>query len=240
MRLKTRVWGAGKTVAIIFALLVTYAVFAVGSARLALRAREVKVPDLTDRTASEATTVAADLGLLVKVDETRRPDPKIAAGRVFAQDPAPGSISRSRRSVKVWLSAGQRAASVPALVGESEREAQLRLAQDGLAVSGISEIRSLDHAPDAVVAQSPPAAAAGASVALLVNRRDREASYVMPDIIGVNGERAAEVLRSHGFRVAVVASNTYPGVPPGIVLRQSPQGGFQISAGEPISLEVSR
>jgi beta-lactam-binding protein with PASTA domain len=29
-------------------------------------------------------------------------------------------------------------------------------------------------------------------------------------------------------------------VPAGIVLRQSPQGGFQVSPGEAISLEVSR
>ena len=62
----------------------------------------------------------------------------------------------------------------------------------------------------------------------------------MPDLIGVNGDRAAEILRGRGFRVAVVGSNPYPGVAAGIVLRQSPQGGFQIAPGEPISLEVSR
>ena len=77
-------------------------------------------------------------------------------------------------------------------------------------------------------------------VALLVNRGDRGASYVMPDLIGVNGERAADILRNRGFRVAVVGSQPYPGVAPGIVIRQSPQAGFQIGPGEPISLEVSR
>ena len=57
--------------------------------RVALRAREVQVPDFTNRTANEATALAADLGLGMKVDDTRRPDPKIAAGRVLAQDPPP-------------------------------------------------------------------------------------------------------------------------------------------------------
>jgi len=75
---------------------------------------------------------------------------------------------------------------------------------------------------------------------LLVNRGEHGASYVMPDLIGVNGDRAGEILRGRGFRVAVVASNPYPGVAAGIVLRQSPQGGFRIAPGEPISLEVSR
>ena len=62
----------------------------------------------------------------------------------------------------------------------------------------------------------------------------------MPDLIGVNGDRAADLLRARGFRVAVVGDHPYPGVPAGIVLRQNPQAGFQISPGEPISLEVSR
>jgi len=37
-----------------------------------------------------------------------------------------------------------------------------------------------------------------------------------------------------------VGDHPYPGVPAGIVLRQSPQGGFQVAPGDPISLEVSR
>ena len=68
----------------------------------------------------------------MRVDDDRRPDPKVAAGRVLAQEPPAGSVARRQRSVKVWVSAGPRAATVPALVGETERTAQLRLAQDGL------------------------------------------------------------------------------------------------------------
>src|SRR2546427_11639852 len=113
MELKTRVWSAGKIVLLGSALLATYALFAIASMRVALRAREVPVPDLTNRTANEATAIATDLGLAVKVDDTRRPDPKIGAGRVIAQEPSPGSIARRQRTVKIWLSAGQRAATVP-------------------------------------------------------------------------------------------------------------------------------
>ena len=222
------------------ALLATYVVFAGAAMRVALRAREVQVPDLTNRTANDATAVAANLGLTLKVDDSRRPDIKIAAGRVLAQDPAAGSVARRQRSVKVWLSAGQRAATVPLLIGETERTAQLRLAQDGLTLAGVSEIRSQSFAPDIVVAQTPPAKTAAGRVALLITRGERGASYVMPDLIGVNGDRAAEFLRNRGFRVAVVRSNPYPGVAAGIVIRQSPQAGFQIGHGEPISIEVSR
>jgi serine/threonine-protein kinase len=208
--------------------------------RLALTSREVRVPNLVNHTANEATTMAADVGLTVRVDETRRPDLKIAAGRVLAQDPPAGSVARRRRSVKIWLSGGARVATVPTLIGETQRTAELRLAQNGLTLVGVSEIRSEAYASDVVVAQEPPAKTASGQVALLVNRGERGSSYVMPDLIGVNGDRAAEILRAHGFRVALVGANPYPGVAAGIVIRQSPQSGFQVGLGEPISVEVSQ
>jgi serine/threonine-protein kinase len=240
MALRTRVWSAGKLVLLAGALLATYMVFAAASMRLALRAREVQVPDFTNRTANEATALAANLGLGMKVDESRRPDPKVGAGRVLAQEPVAGSVARRQRIVKVWLSAGQRSATMPLLIGETERTAQLRLTQDGLTLSDVSEMRSQDFARDVIVAQTPSAKSPAARVALLINRGERGTSYVMPDLIGVNGERAADILRARDFRVAVVGSNPYPGVSAGIVIRQSPQAGFQIGPGEPISLEVSR
>jgi eukaryotic-like serine/threonine-protein kinase len=240
MALRTRVWSAGKLLVLAGALAATYLVFAAASMRIALKTRDVQVPDLTNRSANEATAVAGDLGLTLRVDDIRRPDPKIAAGHVLAQEPPAGSLSRRQRTIRVWLSAGVHAATAPLLVGETERAAELRVSQDGLALGEVAEIRSPDYPPDVVVAQTPPAKTATSQVALLVNRGEIGASYVMPDLIGVNGDRAADVLRGHGFRVAVVASNPYPGVAAGIVLRQSPQGGFRIAPGEPISLEVSR
>lgn len=236
----TRVWGASKLVLLGAALLGTYVLFAGASMRLALKAREVVVPDLTNRTANDASAIAADLGLALKVDEARRVDPKIGAGRVVAQEPAKGATARRQRSIKVWLSAGQRVNTIPALDGETERTAQLRLSQDGLALASVSEIRSPDYPMDVILAQEPPAKSAGVRVSLLVNRGEQGVTYVMPDLIGVNGDRAAEVLRGRGFRVAVVGSNPYPGVAAGVVIHQAPQGGFRIAPGEPISLEVSR
>ena len=240
MAFGTRVWSAGKLVVLVGALAATYVVFAAAAMRIAIRAREVQVPNLSDQTANDATAIAGAVGLTLRVDDVRRPDPKIAAGRVLAQEPPAGSVARRQRSVKVWISAGPRSSTVPALIGETERTAQLRLAQDGLTLTGISEIRSHNFAPDVIVAQSPPAKSGADRVALLVNRGERGASYVMPDLIGANGDRAAEILRTRGFRVAVVGSMPYPGVAAGIVIRQSPQAGFQVGPGEPISLEVSR
>ena len=68
MALSTRVWSAGKLLLLAGALATTYVLFAAASMRLVLRAREVQVPDLTNRTANEATALVANLGLALKVD----------------------------------------------------------------------------------------------------------------------------------------------------------------------------
>lgn len=240
MLLKRRVWSAGKLVLLVAALLATYALFAAGAMRIALRSREVVLPDLRGRTISEATAALGESGIRLRVEEPRRLDPKVPAGGIVAQDPGPGTPVRPQRSIKVWVSAGARASTVPGLEGQTSRMAEMRLKQDGLDVGDVAEIRSADYVPDAVVAQDPPAQSAATRVALLVNRGQAGATYVMPDLIGVNGDRAADLLRARGFRVAVVGQQPYPGVPAGVVIRQAPQGGFQIAPGEAISLEVSR
>jgi len=77
-------------------------------------------------------------------------------------------------------------------------------------------------------------------VSLLVNRGEEAATFVMPDVIGTEGDRAASALRTRGFRVSITGSQPYPGVPAGIVIRQTPAGGFRVSGGDSVSLEVSR
>ena len=232
-------WSAGKLLLLGGALLLTYVLFAAAAMRVALKTREVVVPDLAGKTVSQATAALSEVGLSLKVEEGRRIDPKVPAGQILAQEPRDGLRTRRQRSVKVWVSAGPRATIVPALSGESQRTAELRLRQDGLEFAS-AEVRSSDYPIGGIVAQWPAANTTAARVTLLVNRGERGATYVMPDLIGVNGDRAADLLRVRGFRVAVVGEHPYPGVPAGVVLRQNPQAGFQIAPGEPISLEVSR
>jgi eukaryotic-like serine/threonine-protein kinase len=240
MQLSRRVLGAGKRLLLGGALVLTYFLFAALSMRLAIKTRDVVVPSLQGKTVNEASGLLIDSGLNLKVEDPRRVDATVPAGRVISQDPQPGVRTRRERSVKVWVSAGPRANTVPSLLGESERTAQLRVQQDGLQLTSMAEIRSTEYPAGAVVAQNPPPKSSGGTVALLVNRGEHGASYVMPDLIGVNGDRAADLLRTRGFRVSLVGDHPYPGVPAGIVLRQNPQGGFQVAPGDPISLEVSR
>jgi serine/threonine-protein kinase len=230
----------GKLLLLVGGMIATFFVFAAIAMRVAVRALEIRVPELVGKPVDQARTQATDLGLVVRVDEARRPDAKIPAGHVLGQDPAAGSTARRQRSLRLWVSSGPRVVVAPNLIGESERAAQIRLTQDGVTAAMVSEIRDRDYAPDVVIAQDPPANVTTSEVRLLVNRGEDRASYVMPDLIGVSAARAADLLRAKGFRVSIGAQQSAPGIPPGIVIRQLPAGGYQVHPGDAISLEVSQ
>lgn len=233
-------WGAGKLLVLTGGLAATFVVFAVLAMRVAVRAREVQVPSLTGQTLDAARAAATDLGLALRVDDAARADETVPAGHVLGQDPAAGATARRQRGVRIWLSAGPRVIVAPRLIGESERAATMRLTQERVTASAIAEIRDAAYPPGVVVAQDPPAETRATEVRLLINRGEDRASYVMPDLIGVNGDRASDLLRARGFRVATVSQQSAPGIPPGVVIRQTPAGGYQVHPGDAISLEVSR
>ena len=237
---KTRVWSLGKILVLAGALAATFFVFAGIAMRVAVRARQVTVPDLVGKSINDATALASGLDLQLRIDDARRPDPKVPAGSVLGQDPISGSTVRRQRSVRVWLSAGAHIARAPSLLGETQRSAEIRVSQEGLMIGTVSEIRSALYPPDVVVAQDPPPTTQTSEVRLLVNRGEDRATYVMPDLIGLNGDRAADLMRVRGFRVSITAQSAASAIPPGVIVRQTPAGGYQVHPGDAISLEVSR
>lgn len=240
MQLRARLRFMGKLAVLVCTLAGTYALFAFVGLQVAIRAREVPTPDLRGLTLDNAIELLADTGLTARIEPLRRIHPAIESGRIAQQDPRPGMPTRRRRRVKLWLSSGPNAGHVPSLIGESERLATRRLTDNVFSLDGVSEINSSRYPTDAVVAQDPPPSSTGEAVSLLVNRGERGRTYVMPDLIGVNGETAAGILRARGFRVTVVGDHPYPGIPSGTVIRQAPEAGLQVAQGESISLEVSQ
>lgn len=222
------------------ALGITFVVFAVLSARIVTRSRDVTVPAFVGQSVDDATRQAATVELPISIDPTRRTDPTVPAGQVLEQDPAPGTITRRQRRIRVWVSAGPEVVRVPALIGQTQRMAELRLAEEGLAVAGITEVSTAAAGPDVVVAQDPPASGGGRDVRLLVNRGLARPLFVMPDLRGVDGATATDWLRTGGFRVTVSQVASPPDGASGFVTRQVPESGAPLAAGDAISLEVTR
>lgn len=236
----SRVWNLGKFFLLVGALGATFLLFFGIAMRVALRVREVEVPSLLGRTPEDAAVLVADLGMTLRVDETPRPDERVPSGTILQQEPAGGASARRQRSIRVWLSAGPRATTVPNLMLQTERTATIRLQNEGLDVAVVSEFESGEYAVDAVVSQDPPPATRAPRVSLLVNRGADRLSYVMPDVIGTDGELAAQLLRERSLRVSIAGVPDQSGVPAGTVVRQVPAGGLPVSSADAVTLEVAR
>jgi serine/threonine-protein kinase len=231
----------GRNALLGLALLATLAASAVLTMRVVLTSRDVAVPALAGRVLADASALAADRGLALRVDG-RRHDPTVPAEHVVAQEPPPGATLKAHRAVRVWVSLGPRRVSVPPVEGESARTARIALEQAGVPVARVVEIPDAAVEGTVLVQRPPPGeadlSAGGAS--LLVSRGLGGASYVMPDLIGRDAAAAIAALQAAGLKVSDVRYRTYPGVAPGIVLRQTPPAGHPVSPRAALGLDVSR
>lgn len=223
------------------ALAATLAVSTLTTMRVVLSARDVAVPPLVGRTVTAAGREAAERDLALRV-EGRRHDPRIPSERVVAQEPPPGATLKAHRAVRIWVSLGPQRVIVPPVEGQSVRTAVITLEQSGVPLARVVEVEA-DASEGTVVVQRPPAGEADLSsggVSLLVSRGPRGASYVMPDLIGRPSEPALASLRAAGLKVEAVNYRSYPGVEPGVVLRQVPPSGHRVSARTAVRLDVSK
>lgn len=224
-------------------LVVAGAVSAITAMRFAIRGKEVAVPSLVGMTETEARQALTSSNLLLRVTGDGRFSTEIPAGHIIEQDPRPGSILKTSRSVKVLLSSGERKYAVPNLVGSTVRAAQLTLAQRYFALGNTTVTRTPKGDPLTIQQQSPlPGTQEGADpkINVLVSLGPFEQSFVMPDLIGRPAELVASRARSEGFKVARPTYRKYAGVEPGVVILQKPEAGNRLSKNDVIVLEVSQ
>ena len=224
------------------ALVVTAGLSALTTMRVVLRTQEVVVPSLVGRPLPEAGALASQRRLGLRV-EGRRNDPKVGRDLIVEQEPAAGRPLKTQRSIRVWVSLGPRRLTVPAVEGESVRSGRLLLEQAQVPLGRVVEVN--DAAEEGTILQQHPPtgetetlAPEGAS--LLVSRGPGNRDFVMPDLIGRPALPVLETLRAAGLKVADVRYRTYPGVSPGLVLRQSPLAGYRVSPQTSIGLDVSQ
>jgi eukaryotic-like serine/threonine-protein kinase len=243
-------------------ILVTVAlVCALTAMRFAIHGREVAVPKFIGLTPTEADRAAFASGLTLQI-ENRFYSTEVAAGRILNQVPEAGEKVRRGWRVRVAESMGPQRVSVPNVVGQSERAAEINLIRRGLQVGTVTTAHFPDTTPDTVVAQSPSADAEGVSspkVNLVIARYDPDAhAIVMPDLVGRSLDDATRVLVSAGMRVGKISTVTNPqtatAAPPAqpgvaqappllilpIVVRQAPAAGQKAVPNVGVNLDVVR
>ncbi len=236
-----RLWSVGRVLLLLAALGATFAATAVLGLRVALRFREVPVPDLTGQSVAAATERLAADGLRLRVDASRREDPSVQPDRIAQQDPAAGVSTRRPRAVRVWLKAPARATLVPDLVGNTERTARIRTDEAGLSLEQPTPVPAQEPA-GTVVAQWPPAGMPADTVRVIVSAGPLVYPVLLPDLIGQDGTAVTGDLKAAGLRVMVSPRRRVPGTPSpaGLVAAQQPPAGSPVGPTDTIALEVFR
>jgi len=251
----------------VLAMMAVALVSTLATMRLAIHGFEVEVPNLTGLTLSEASDRTLSKRLNLNLENSFY-STTVPAGRVLAQSPAPGTKVRKMWNVRVTQSLGPQVVNIPNVTGEQEREATINIRHLALDVGTVAYLPGRGSTtPDIVLAQSPPANAAGVDrprVSILLSQVDQPqpAAYVMPDLVRMSYPQAVMLLLNNGLHVAdtqnvtigqiaatapATTSTTPAPVSPasssivaGTVIAQSPSAGRRITTADTIRLSVAR
>lgn len=208
--------------------------------RFAIHGREVVTPKFVGLSAQDANKLADENGLAL-VLENRFYSNEVQDGHILSQVPQPGVKVRRGWRVRIAESLGPQRATIPSVIGESPRAAELNVRRRGLELGTIAELPIAQKELGSVVAQSPPADAKGISsprVSLLVAAAPEETAFVMPDLTGLRLEQAQVAIAAAGLKVGTVTNPKDTGAGPAVVVHHSPVPGQRVPAGSSINLEL--
>lgn len=237
-------------------LVIVFLVSMLTAMRFAIHGREVPVPKLVGLTPQQAERALEYQGLIL-VRENRYFSSEVPEGKILSQLPAPGEKVRRGWRVRVAESMGPQREVIPAVVGNSERAAELDIRRRGLDLGAVASVNVPDVPPDTVVAQDPPPNATGVTspkISLLVAAPAQPQTYVMPDFVGQPLDSVIKTINDAGFKLGsihTVAPATSPASGPiaspislsksvALVVHQSPAAGQRITTDALINVDVSR
>jgi len=203
----------------LFALLLVAIAVGTGLAVKGVLSRDtglVEAPAVVGLSQQDAQVRLAAAGLTV--GQVRQVFLDRPVAQVVEQSPVGGILLQSGGRVDLVVSKGVEMTLVPALVGQSRKEAEAQLGQAKLALGNVIG-RGGNIAPDQVLEVIPPAGTqlpTGQRVTLVVSTGQVE----IPLVVRLPQEQAVQQLQAAGFSVGVRLRDD-PGTP-GIVLSQDP------------------
>ena len=165
-------------------------------------AAAVKVPDLTNKTPSEAESALAAVGLKARNGDSVESD-DVAVGYVATQEPAAASDAKAGDTITYHLSSGKGKADVPDVTEMTEERASEVLKEAGFKVN-TQEQPSSSVPEGRVISQSPANSKAdkGSTVTIVVSSGAQSGS--VPNVVGKDFESAQTTLENAGFQVNTI------------------------------------
>jgi beta-lactam-binding protein with PASTA domain len=169
-------------------------------------------------------------------------DPKIPKDRILSQDPPPGTKTKKNHIVRIVVSRGAEAATIPDVLGKRWQEALNVLQQNKFRPGNVAYVHSADVPVDCIIAQTPPPrseSSAGGRVDLLVSLGAYKNVMVMPDLVEEQLDYAIQVIGKLGLVLGKIEHEQYPGVKLNTVLSQVPKPGTLIEEQNIVTFVVS-
>ncbi|MBN2345026.1 MAG: PASTA domain-containing protein [Candidatus Aminicenantes bacterium] len=232
----------GKTAAIILGYILLFSLTVFFTVSLLVKGDEIVAPDLTGKTLQEAYALAARKGVFLKkvVGDFGA---AYAPNTVVSQFPAAQTSVKEKSVIKIFVASPVGQTLVPRLLDLEQRECEALLKKNKLKKGHTAILTAPDVIPDRVIGQSLPAGgrvAEGSAVSLLVSKGGRSRSFIMPDLIGKEAVRVLVFFESRGLKISKIEEVPYFGLQPGIILKQFPSPGFEISSKNLIGIQVSK
>ena len=196
-------------------------------------AAAVKVPDLTNKSPSEAESALAAVGLKARNGDSVESD-DVTVGYVATQEPAAGSDAKAGDTITYHLSSGKGKADVPDVTEMTVERASDVLKDAGFKVD--TQQQPSSSVPQGrVISQSPANGKAdkGSTVTIVVSSGAQSGS--VPNVVGKDFETAQSTLENAGFQVNTVWVYD-DNVATGNVIGQTPSSA---AAGATITIRVS-
>ncbi|XRQ02948.1 Stk1 family PASTA domain-containing Ser/Thr kinase [Actinomadura welshii] len=164
-------------------------------------------------------------------------DDRIHKGDVIKSDPPAGARVADGESVTLTPSKGITPREVPDVKGKTLPEAKKALEDEGFKVGQTRSTPSQTVDKDRVIGTDPEAGqkqSPDEPVGVIVST-----GMSMPDLIGENGDAAANQLRSMGLNVKV-EKRKVDGKEPNSVIDQAPSKGTGVSRGDEVTIVVNK
>lgn len=202
-------------------------------------AEVVIVPDLSNKTETEAKAALNKLRLGVSVQKGSSDD--VPEGQVYDQSPAAGVKTDVHTQVTIYISTGKETFKLDDVTGMDYDQAQSQLENDGLKVSLEFEYSdSVDK--NEVIRTSPEEGSqvAEGDTVTIVASKGKETKYVtVPYVIGYDLDTAISMIKDAGLTYDGKSSDYSDSVSKGEVMNQSIGSGQSVEEGTSITLTVS-
>ena len=188
------------------------------------------VPDVTNMTQADAKTLLEDQGFTVRVSPLKSDDTE---GLVKLMDPSAGSRVEKGSEVVVHVTVAR---TIPEIIGDEEKVALDKLAQEGFENVTVEKIRS-DETEGTVVAVTPDVATrAKAATEISVSIAE---PFTVPDISDMYLDDAIDAIKDAGLEYDVVYVYTEDS-DDGYIIGTDPAAGTKVTEGSNVNILIAR